>query len=151
MNNRLMINGDEAPQRNCDSLKISKHHLSANLRCQESIEGVSQLFHHLLVLVQLLKVLTSWDGSSMSSRSGGFGGVPFTRFMTISVQFQVAMAIYGHLWPMTQNATKSRYFGFRVCFFMFFLPNLGTNRTSKILRWTPPPRSWRGRWLAAPA
>ena len=52
-----MINGDEAPQRNCDSLKISKHHLSANLRCQESIEGVSQLFHHLLVLVQLLQIL----------------------------------------------------------------------------------------------
>ena len=131
-----MTNGDEAPQRNCDSLKISKHHLSANLRCQESIEGVSQLFHHLLVLVQLLQVLTSWDGSSMSSRSGDSGGVPLRAlwpYQYSSRWLWPSMAIYG-LWPMTQNATKSRYFGFRVCFFMFFLPNLGTNRTSKILR-----------------
>ena len=130
-----MTNGDEAPQRNCDSLKISKHHLSANLRCQESIEGVSQLFHHLLVLVQLLQVLTSWDGSSMSSRSGDSGGVPLRAlwpYQYSSRWLWPSMAIYGLWLRMPPNRGISDFVCVFSCFFMFFLPNLGTNRTSKV-------------------
>jgi hypothetical protein len=40
---------------------------------------------------------------------------------------------YGHLWPsMAYDSECHQIEVFRVCFFMFFLPNLGTNRTSKV-------------------